>query len=649
MTRRHMYAPCLVAALLLSGLALVCVAQNSQTGQSKPQPTPAATLHARAQLVVLDISVQDGAGHPVHGLKLGDFIVTEQKKPQRLRYFDEHTASAAQKPGPPMPTLPPGTFTNYTPFPPDSTLNILLVDALNTPMEDQVYVRQQLLDFVKREKPGTRTAIFGLTNRLIMLQAFTSDPAALQAAVEHKLLARPNILLDGPAGGQGMSDMGNAPPMMTNGGYTQAAASMQQFEAEEQSLQIQMRQQYTLDAFSAMAHYLSNLPGRKNLIWFSGSFPLEIAPNPTLQDPFAVMRDSNQEFRDTTNLLTASRTAVYPIDARGLMTQPVFAASNRRGAGGPGFAAEAAAFSAAQAAEHATMEQMASDTGGQAFYNTNGLWQAAQKALQAGSSYYTVAYIPEDRNLNGAYHHIHVELTGANAAQRYRLSYRQGYYADDAEKPSKAAKQAQPPAVSAPRTPAPATIAERAAGAYTRSAIARGAPTPSDILFKVRVVPLTGKNDDTLAADNKPDPKGKMKPPYRTFAIDYVALPAEFSLTAQTDGRHTGAIDFMTFVYDEDGYLLNILDKRAVLNLTPEVYKDFMSNPVRFRLLVSAPVKQESFLRVVLRDVPANHYGAVEIPTAEVGNLPALQAQDTSASAPKPAENTDAPHAAGKQ
>ena len=83
-----------------------------------------------------------------------------------------------------------------------------------------------------------------------------------------------------------------------------------------------------LDAFNAIAHYLANFPGRKNVIWFSGSFPLNIEPDETLNDPFAVMEDSNQEFRETTNLLARSQIAVYPVDARGLMTSPVFDASN---------------------------------------------------------------------------------------------------------------------------------------------------------------------------------------------------------------------------------------------------------------------------------------------------------------------------------
>ncbi len=47
-----------------------------------------------------------------------------------------------------VPKLPAGTFTDYSPVPPDDTLNILLLDALNTPTKDQSYVRNRLQEYV---------------------------------------------------------------------------------------------------------------------------------------------------------------------------------------------------------------------------------------------------------------------------------------------------------------------------------------------------------------------------------------------------------------------------------------------------------------------------------------------------------------------
>jgi hypothetical protein len=52
-------------------------------------------------------------------------------------------------------------------------------------------------------------------------------------------------------------------------------------------------------------------------------------------------------------------------------------------------------------------------------------------------------------------------------------------------------------------------------------------------------------------------------------------------------------------------------------------------------------------MRVIIHDVPSNHYGVVEIPTAEVGHLPPLEAQNTPANAASP--NTGATQPTGKQ
>ena len=83
-----------------------------------------------------------------------------------------------------MPSLPPGIFTNYSPAPASGAVNILLLDALNTPLADQAYVRQQLLDYLRSTPPGTRVAFFGLANHLILLQGFTSNPEVLRTLME---------------------------------------------------------------------------------------------------------------------------------------------------------------------------------------------------------------------------------------------------------------------------------------------------------------------------------------------------------------------------------------------------------------------------------------------------------------------------------
>ena len=598
-----------LARVLASGLLLFSAAAFAQDA-------PVPTIRTGTQLVILDVVVQDRNGNPVHGLSRSDFTVLEQKHPQTVRNFEEHTTANPPKPGPTLPPMPPGTFTDYTPTPPSGTLNILLLDALNTPMSDQAYVRYQLQQYVKKAQPGTRVAIFGLSHRLFMLQGFTSDPSTLRDVVEHKLIPRGSPLLDDPAGSgvdtEQLSDLtADMGPSMA-----QVTSNLQQFEAETQAFQTQLRIQYTLAAFNVLAHYLSAFPGRKNLIWFSGSFPVDILPDPTLDNAFSVMEQNDEQFRETTNLLARAQVAVYPVDARGLMTAPMYSAANsgHSYARNPqAFGAAQAKFAQSQAQEHMTMEQLAEDTGGHAFFNTNDLASAVTKAIDAGSNFYTLTYTPTDRNWKGEYRDIRISLSPALEAAKYKLSYRHGYYADDPEKP---------------RTPLAATTTtgavESAAhgNTYAQAAMSHGAPTPQELLFKVRILPAATGTEATLPEGNTTDPLHPLKPPFKRFAVDFAALTSGIQLNDAPQGRHTGGIEFSAFLFDPDGRLLNATGRTVSLDLSPATYKQFQHGVASMHLEIGAPLKGESYLRVGVHDTVSNRFGVVEIPLSSVARLP---------------------------
>src|ERR1700733_7973150 len=127
--------------------ATLAAAQTQQAAPAAQQPASAtqqssqsaiATLRAGTQLVVVDVVVTDKNQKPVHGLKASDFTLTEENVPQLVKHFEEHTAlTAADAPKfPPMPKFPPGLFPNYPPEPVNGAVNLLLLDALNTPLKD---------------------------------------------------------------------------------------------------------------------------------------------------------------------------------------------------------------------------------------------------------------------------------------------------------------------------------------------------------------------------------------------------------------------------------------------------------------------------------------------------------------------------------
>jgi len=386
------------------------------------------------------------------------------------------------------------------------------------------------------------------------------------------------------------------------------ASSLQQFEAEQRAAAIQLRVQYTLDAFNNLAHYLAAFPGRKNLIWFSGSFPVNVLPDPTGGGGRG-LEINDAQFRETASLLSQAQVAVYLVDARGVGVDPTFAASSRKG---DPFGKASAASSQARIDEHGTMSQLAEDTGGKAFYNTNDLASAVENAVEEGSNYYTLTYHPPGQTARGGgYRSIHVSLNRGLQAAGYSLAYRHGYYVDDPAHPSGEALA----------NPAKADEALATGSRYVRLAMAHGAPTPQDILFKVRVLPVGNGSEQQLAPNNLLNSGKALKPPYRRFAIDIAAVPDGFELTQNKDGVRTGAMEFSVLLYDNDGNLLNSTGRTIPLNLTPETYKGFLTG-VKGHFEISAPVRaSDDFLRIGIHDVPSNRMGVVEVPVSSVARL----------------------------
>jgi VWFA-related protein len=561
-----------------------------------------------SELVVVDVVVADGQHKPVHRLAASDFSILENGHPQTIKVFEEHMASA-QATLPPLPKFPPGKFTNYSSAPTEGALNILLLDKLNTPMDAQAMVRNQVLKYLKEAPAGTRIAIFGLTTQLRLLQGFTSDPSVLRALVEGKkgLLASSSLRTGSSSGSDNMSAdtvdnanndiFGNTPDAVT------VLSNLQQFDADQQSFQLMLRARYTLDAFNQLARYLSNLPGRKNLIWFSGSFPISILPDGDLQNPFAAVATAEDEFRQTINLLSHSQVAVYPIDARELMTDPTLSAANsgRNVVKNPGQAEQK--FFQQTNAEHGTMNQMAEATGGKAFVNTNDLASAIGEAIEAGSNYYTLAYSPTNQNQSGIYRKIEVKLNRPGV----KLAYRRGYFTDEFST-TKHADQAQDSSANNP----------------IRAAMLHGAPDPMQIVFVADVRPSGKDTEQALAPGNQAG--SKTSGPYRRYTVTFALNPKDLNCSTTSDGEHHCAMEFLTFVYDADGALVNMQMNGINTSFSPQHYAAFLKSPLEYRQQISIPVKGNYYLRLGLRDEASDRIGALEMPVAAVAKLPPASA-----------------------
>ena len=190
-----------------------------------------------------------------------------------------------------------------------------------------------------------------------------------------------------------------------------------------------------------------SLPGRKNLVWLAGSFPIDILPNPNPNlantngmsariagpDPRGYMTP----IRDPVFLLQSSNIVVYPIDVRGVVDNGLYTGA-RTGSGTAANEVQTVtqglgSFALTNGQIQGAMETMASITGGRAYFNTNDISGSMVESFNDGSNYYSLSYKPTKEHWDGKFRKIEVRVDEKDL----RLYYRQGYYAEIADKAEK--------------------------------------------------------------------------------------------------------------------------------------------------------------------------------------------------------------------
>jgi VWFA-related protein len=598
---RHSFALFAFAGLLLFALP---------GAQSQNPAAPA--LRANSSLVLVDVVVTDH-DKPVHGLDRSRFHVFEDGKEQPTFSFDEHQPAGA----PPVflapAALPPNTFTNLPAYPGSSAVNVLLLDALNTPLGDQMRVRSKMIDYLGTVKPGTTLAIFTLGTQLRIVTQFTSDPAALVSLLRKpKTNTQQSPLVDTPSSTDLDNNQVNAvagtqpvtPPPLSNTGASNlgsqiaepmnAVTALQQFQADQIAGQINVRMHITLQAMRQLAGYLGGISGRKNVIWFSGAFPLMLFPDKSLPDPFANVEGYREEVQKTTDMLTAARVAIYPVDASGLWEPTEFSVASN-----PTIPTDAAGAQSAQWSQQreqhygdqATMQQVADDTGGKAYLETNDFGDAVASAIDNGSSYYTLAYVPKNAVLDGRYRTIKVTLDGDHGL---KLAYRRGYYADA-------------PAGSSPSGSGPSGV--------FAAALDHDAPDATAILLKARVLPATDPvfQDVSLPSGAAGDKSASFNGPPHRYMVDLTIDAHSLVLDNLPDGSRKAAIELALIAYDGLGHPLNDYTHAFQVGLNAAQFQRILSSGISVRLPFDLPAGQVD-LRIGVHDLNADRAGSLEIP-----------------------------------
>jgi VWFA-related protein len=587
--------------LVLLGFALLSVPLLSQTAAQ--DDSGRQVFKTNAQIVVLDVVVTGKNDRPVPGLHKEDFLVSEDGHPQTITYFEEETGAPPLQAN--LPALPPNIFSNIPRVKQSNTVTVLLLDTLNTPSADQSRVRAQMLKYLKSLQPGRRMAIFTLGTQLQFIQGFTDDPALLVKAINQKSGSIDTSPLL-PSTAETASDQERAAALMV---YSPDAANkLRQFMADQSSARSGARLQITLEAFQQLAHYLAGIPGRKNLIWFSGAFPISIFPDSGLPNGFGAQRDDQEALKKTDALLTSAQVAIYPIAAEGVVTDSLFSASSDARQ-----AQQPAAGTLQQAAQernsnHAGMDQIAKYTGGKAFYGTNDLNDALARATDDGSHFYTLTYSSTNASRDGAFRRIQVKL----ATSGYQLAYRQGYYADNAKS-----------APAAPAQPAPNQAADP-----LPPLMRAGLPDSTQIPLTLHVTrgdaqtaadPAAKTGNQSLANPGQGGDNPNLKGPLTRYMVDFVIPARGLQIDPIANGRRHLSIDAALLVYNHEGRNLNWMVRQFTLDMDAARYAVAQANGIKLRLQIDAP-PDGAYLRGGVYDLNSNLAGTLEIPLRTVVN-----------------------------
>jgi len=311
-----------------------------------------STFRVGTNEVEVDLVVTDSRGHAVRGLSAADFKIQEDGRPQKIRYFHEF-ATVAKEASPaathaPSAQTAANVFSNKVLRGPDQALVAVVLDFVNTPVESQQYAKEELLKFLRKKPAGMQFALFAMGERLEMLHGFTADENLLLATVNSKKSTARFSRQLGPTIDLTTLIAANKERAAIDVSNQTAVQHLVHLQAEMRAGDLDRRVRLTMDAFSQLARYLAGMPGRKNVVWLSGSFPSGFFPStgPSSDAPTtfsAEMRSYEDDLKRITNRLAEVHAAVYPVDVRGNFGDSIYSAdtnANPMAAPAPGSQAQ---------------------------------------------------------------------------------------------------------------------------------------------------------------------------------------------------------------------------------------------------------------------------------------------------------------------
>ena len=523
-------------------------------GLAAQGPSQDSQIRVSTHLVQFGVIVRDAHG-PVSNLTQNDFVVLDRGKPQAVRVFSAEPIGTTTQPAA---QLAPNEYSDQAQFGGSipRSVTIILLDNLNTlsssaplPNESSPHwleahalasAQRHLIEFLQQMDPKDRIAIYGLTDKLHVLCDFTCNRDQLLAVVRRYNATGKTQHDTSEPGNTHFDEMD---PEGTHGfeaDQSESAAVLAAMKNED-------RATATMAALMEIAAHVADIPGRKNLLWLTGNLVIS--------------------GKAAASILVRANIAAYPVDARGLLPRaPLVNVADVEDEDAYAEGKVGAITSTTQPTGIDMMDEMADDTGGHAFVNTNDLTGAIRKAVEDSAVTYTLGFYLDPHSLDGKFHKLVVQLKRPGLT----AIYPKGYFAFKDEPPTQNEDR-------------------------NRFLAAIRSPLNSS------AIPLDVEVDRTGATDRSLQILG-------TVGMKGIPLPKDGEI-------HRGKLDVYTLEQDAAGNVLQQTNLRLNLNLTEQQYQAYLQSGILFRRSVERKEKA-AVLRVLVQFVGTPELGSVIIPLA---------------------------------
>ncbi|MFB3854205.1 MAG: VWA domain-containing protein [Vicinamibacterales bacterium] len=381
-----------------------------QSGQQAQQQPP--TFRAGINFVRVDVIVTDKRGEPVSDLRLEDFEVTEDGKPQRIETFK------LVRIGEEVSAVPPRQIrTAYDEESEaardDVRLFAIFLDDYHVRLGASMAVREPLKRFIQTSLgPSDMVALMYPLTPLSDVR-MSRDRDAVMGAIDKFEGRKYN--------------------------YQPRNYAEEKYAMYPASVVERIRNQVSMGAIKALVTRLGSLrEGRKALILVSEGYSNYLPPQ--LRDPIASMpglgniargrpgydnpeteeraaffvnTDIQRDLRDVFDAANRNNTAIYALDPRGLATHEYDI--------NEGVGMETDRMSLQSTMD--TLRVLASETDGRAIVNRNDLDAGLRQAVKDSSAYYLLGYNSTEAPSDGKFHQIRVRIRRPGVQVRARKGY----------------------------------------------------------------------------------------------------------------------------------------------------------------------------------------------------------------------------------